>query len=319
MDIKIKRKLGTGVMGTVYLSEINGIKSITKIERYNGDMTTKSPYIRQLKFNELAKKYPNNFLVLVFSGVVEKCEHDNPIIRKKRFNKNKMQYLMKINKWEKCSLLSYKPVLDGDLGSIIHKLNSKQSKNALYQIVTCLNIMKKHGYKHRDSHVGNIMYKRINRISAKQKLLKYQWFLIDYGMISHKSFIKNWHDKYDGGKVNEILKLVKSFTVDKMGLHIRDKKLKLRPYEEYIKKIKESIHYNDIKKYLPKTTNKRLLNESMVFITKIKYHKFSIYGRGFDINKYKKYISKQMNEKILLYMVKHCLDKNYSNILNYIR
>lgn len=66
MNTHTKKKLGAGVIGTVYLSDVNGQKCITKIEKYEEvAKPLLSSYYRQLEFDILAQKYPNNFLTLV--------------------------------------------------------------------------------------------------------------------------------------------------------------------------------------------------------------------------------------------------------------
>ena len=46
MKISIHKKLGSDVRGTVYLSKIYEHNAITKLEKYDGNLTIKSPYIR---------------------------------------------------------------------------------------------------------------------------------------------------------------------------------------------------------------------------------------------------------------------------------
>ena len=53
--IKLKKKLGEGVNGTVYLCEYKGRNMIYKIEKYNNDKSTKSSFIRELEFSKFAK------------------------------------------------------------------------------------------------------------------------------------------------------------------------------------------------------------------------------------------------------------------------
>ena len=109
MNISITKKLGSGVMGTVYLSKIDGHNAITKVEKYDGDITTKSSYIRQLLFNEkIASKHPDRFMTLISSGIINDCQHKQQL---PEFIKNappKVQAYHKLREsWTKCYILSY--------------------------------------------------------------------------------------------------------------------------------------------------------------------------------------------------------------------
>ena len=53
--------------------------------------------------------------------------------------------------------------------------NSSIYHDALYQTITACELLKKHGWKHNDIH---------NKTS---KLIKYKWFLIDYGMLHYNT------------------------------------------------------------------------------------------------------------------------------------
>src|SRR5579871_3137638 len=149
MNIKIKKKLGEGVIGTVYLSDIDGTESITKVEKYDGDMTLKSNYIRQIDFNNFAKQYPDKFMTLIFHGVIELCKHKQTLPDNPNFNKKFLKQLKEKNKFKRCYVLSYVPVLDGTLESILYKLTPKQWLNCLMQLITSINLMRKAGFHHR--------------------------------------------------------------------------------------------------------------------------------------------------------------------------
>ena len=67
----------------------------------------------------------------------------------------------------------------------ILKLNSTQDfyDFMMYYINKLTNIIHKNGYVHRDIHDENIMYKKIND--------KYEWYIIDYGLIFNKKYKLN--------------------------------------------------------------------------------------------------------------------------------
>ena len=78
MNLKLKKKLGNGVMGSVYLCEYNGITAIAKMEKFENVLDTSNPYARQIEFNAFAKLHPDRFLTLLFAGIVNNCTFKQP-------------------------------------------------------------------------------------------------------------------------------------------------------------------------------------------------------------------------------------------------
>lgn len=170
-SIKIKKKIGEGVMGTVYLAKSNGNEYIYKIEKLDDhNEGTKSTYVRQIDFDEnVASRYPERFMTLKQYGVILDCDHKQKI--NKKANKK--------NKENDCVYLLYKPLLDGTLGKFMDKNKSnKQYLSMIYSLVKSIQIMRKEGYSHRDLHDGNIMYKKTNSQNIKKEL-----FLTYRGML----------------------------------------------------------------------------------------------------------------------------------------
>ena len=60
MNVKIDKKLGTG---------------------YNGCLSTKSIFARQILFDDFAKLHKDHFITLVFSGIKEDCKHKQQYIK----------------------------------------------------------------------------------------------------------------------------------------------------------------------------------------------------------------------------------------------
>lgn len=315
MNVKIGKKLGAGMMGTVYASTIDDQPAITKIEKYDGDLTTASNYIRQLKFNDLAKQYPDLFMTLVFSGVKEMCTHEQPI--GDHIDDVKIiRELTKKNELTQCCILSYVPVLDGTWDSLrrslTRPLSSKAYHSALHQLITACNVLRTYKYVHRDVHPRNIMYKKLPRG-------KYMWYLIDYGTIGHKSFAVNDIDRKTKNNAPDIIGVVWTFSNNALGDYMSEHKIKYPPYKKFIKHIKKSDEYSDIKKYLPPTKNKIILNECIALVTMIKHYNLYMDALGMPHDEYAEYYTTQDHPETLLYIIAHCAEPTYDTILTYLK
>lgn len=305
MDVlqsKIIKKLGSGVMGTVYLSNINGEEAITKIEKYDGDMTTKSPFVRQLIFDEqVAKKYPHRFMTLISGSILNDCKHKQKL---PSFVKNappKIKAYHKLREsWNKCSVLSYRPVLKYTLNEIKDKLSPKKKVEAFEYLKESVEIMQKHGFIHRDLHHGNIM---CDKLSGKIK-----WYIIDYGAIYNSSFIKNTDDEIMGTTSYDLNSLIWTFIDNPVFEYIVKHDMQTPPFKKIIKCITTNDKFKNIKKYLPKKIKKTdvMYNEYICLICAILYYDLYIDSIGMAETtvgkKYKNF--KQPNCDYFLHIIK---------------
>lgn len=314
MNCKIKKKLGSGFNGTVYLSEIDGKPAISKVEKYDGDSSSRSTYIREIAFSEVARKYPDYFLTLVFHGVIDNCKHvqEKPDMR---MNKRQLKVFNEKNKLPSCSMLSYTPVLDGTLGNVMDVLNEKEFYQMVLRIVETCKILEVMGYRHRDIHQGNIMY--------RMKKGKYQWYLIDYGACYHANFTKNKTDKFLDENPNDMLMLLWMIIDNYAMLYIRRNKLPLVSYDTMIKRIKKSADYKVIKQLVPTVESgkfrKATTDECIGLITAIV--NYPLYAQAIGVteeqwksveaeikSKNKGKIDAAKKAKVLLYIVQHYND-----------
>ena len=233
----------------------------------------------------------------------------------KRFNKK--------NGLKQCLILSYAPVLDGTLRSLrVDTFTNKQFYTLLYQVIYAINILQKNGYMHRDVHSGNIMYQLISPG-------KYQWYIIDYGTIHHKSFIENARDREWNNNPPDILMFLWSTFDNKFADYLLNKKLPFTKFPKFIKYIKNSAAYNEIKSFLPKTSNKIVLDECISLVTAINHYDVYMDAIGLDAfggsdkiaihEKYKKYHTTQKYSEILLYIIKNCTSANFDAVLRHIK
>ena len=305
LSFKFEEKLGAGLMGTVYKANLNDKKVIAKIEKYDGDLTTKSTYIRQIYFQAALDKHPDlnhHFLKLIFYGVIDDCNHKQVIPEwiGGKFRKRLEEFALK---HKKCSLLVYTPILPHTLRDVRGKITKKQKLNGLYQIVeACGNLMEM-GFQHNDIHPRNIMYKGN------------EWYLVDYGTINHKKFIQDKKDR----QRNDILSTVWTFMEDKFWDFLEKTKFKLPPFKVHIEHIQKDPRYDDIKKYLPPTRNKSVIWDAIDTIAYIKYNDLFLDSCNLDHTKYPELLTKPDNAELLLYIVQHCMDDNYKLILNAIK
>ena len=193
-NIKVLKTAGSGGNGTVYLVERDGKKLILKVEKmdmWDKDKPLTSEYFRQIEFNKVAKKYPNKFMVLEDHGVIKDCKYVHPYTDKYQdMEKDFAKIFKRKNKQSDCYWLLYSPYLDGDYDSVIDTIRADGYLyyEYLHQITDSINILRKHGYSQNDLNGGNIMYKKISDT-------EYQWYIIDYGLIMHKSFPLSQMDK----------------------------------------------------------------------------------------------------------------------------
>jgi len=289
MNIKTGKQLGLGYFGTVYQSVLDGRPVICKIEKYDGDDTTTSNFIRQIKFNEFAKKHPDKFLSLVSYSVKEDCDFKQEI--PEGFTASDKKKLIARNKWPLCSMLFYSPILDVTYRDVAHKLTDEQWIDCVQQTSKAVKTLVRAGYIHRDIHGGNIMAKDLGDG-------KYQWYLIDYGFI--------WHAEYSHNRTDEILKHKNYDMIDLVSAIVRNKaydyymknKLKLQSISVALKFIKNHERFERINPLIPKIKNE---NESiaLIFLFTLIID-YSLYMEAWGMVADKKLISTQPDPKLLI-------------------
>jgi serine/threonine protein kinase len=229
-------------MGTVYLSEYNGKDTVTKIERYNGDNTTKSNYIRQQEFNDkVAVKHPDIFMTLKFSGIDKECKHVQKVSEHRiDWPKKIRDYHDRKAKFPYCSVMVYEPVLKYTLGEVNNKLNTNNKVRIFKYLKDSVKIMNDAGYLHRDIHDGNIMCD----ITMKK------WYIIDYGAIWRKGYIKNIDDDRMG--YGSDLLFMWFFIENPIFNYIEKNKIRKPLYSKFQRTMKKDPRYKVIEKLIPK-------------------------------------------------------------------
>lgn len=233
--------LGKGYNGSVYLKDGKALK-INHILKEEIKPNTKYNLWREIDFTEnVGNKYPKYFTKLYDYKIVDNCHMRTgkiPVSAPEKVKKS----MEKLQKSPYCSELTYE-LIDGDLDSIIDKLDRKQIFDVLLQIYDAIMILKKHKYQHRDIHAKNVGY-------IKTKGGKYRYKLIDYGAIWHPKYQKNYDDKLIGkskyGDIWAMFGLITSTNriwdyIDKHNIKINSYKKDLSLYQKKYKEIDDYL------------------------------------------------------------------------------
>ena len=300
-EAKLIRTLGYGYIGTTYLTEINSEQFVTKLEKFDGDMTLSGAYARQIAFDRaVAKNHPDVFMTISSIKLVKNSKHIQKVPTKPGFDE-KVSAI--VNARKHAFIFNYLPLLDGTYASVKDILTPKQELSMLWQITYGINAMASAGFRHRDISARNIMYKKIDD--------EFKWYIIDYGSVWHDSFIPNEVDPYyEKHRQNDIVAAV--LMVTKNVLYGRPG-LSLPKFYQLASMIKRHPIYQHISKYLPDTRD----DKTAVLATEIydneTYARICVGHRpAADM------IVVQPNKNTLLFMLKHSLDREYSAILEYI-
>lgn len=189
--MKRLKVLGKGLFATTYLVKKNGKKYALKVQKYSD--FNKNNIKTELEFASVAKKYPDQFMVLSEYQFIENCKEkvglDNIKINKdikKHKNSNlciNLLYSLKDN-----TLENFKGSFNGDL------LNS-----FLIQMVYIFYLLEKNRFYHQDIHLGNITFTKTNKKFIKIfgfdiPTYGYLFSLIDYGSMTRQIPYKGYSD-----------------------------------------------------------------------------------------------------------------------------
>lgn len=265
MDTKIQRELGSGVNGTVYLAKIGRKTCVSKIEKYDGDTSTASPFIRQLQFDkDVCSKYPTRFMTLHSYSIVLDCDHKQKIPEGFPMPPSMLKRLNDKNNESACCILNYTPALAYTLRQVRPKLTAAQLLAVYTYLRQSIAIMQKHGYTHRDLHDRNIMC---------DKSMK-KWYIIDYGLVYKKDFVKTEMDKFIS---NDYISLIWECIQSPVYNWLVANNKKLPPYNVFLERVRGDERYKKFKKYDTKYARDR--DAFALIIALIDY---SLYIKGID-------------------------------------
>jgi len=200
-DYKIIKELGSGMFGTVYLVEKDGIEYALKIEHILEKDLKKdlsSPLWREIEFlNNFTKKYPDQFIQLVEHDIVNKCQHVQKYSAPVDINKEK--HLLALSRSPYCSRKIF-TLIDDTIDKIDFVGNIYIVYSIICQVLYAVYLMHKNGYVHMDLHLGNIGVKMTDKKFVKifgrdVPTFGYQIQLLDFGFVLNKKYILTKDEK----------------------------------------------------------------------------------------------------------------------------
>ena len=161
MDInqfKIIKKLGSGIIGTVYLADYQGKRYALKIEHIlEEDIKDKSSHVwNEIRFaKDIANKNPMQFMTLYDYDIIDKCElKQEYAIDIGILPEPTQKYLKQLAESEFCVRKIYS-LVDTTLSKIEFK-NLEEIYSMILQMMYIVHLMEKKGYIHGDLHPGNV-------------------------------------------------------------------------------------------------------------------------------------------------------------------
>lgn len=215
-NYKIIKLLSEGFFGVVYLIKKNTKKYVLKrqkILKRDIKVNLKQNIWREIEFSKFINKLPKRdqkYFMIMDNYNISEC-------KMKKFNNNLNDPTFKnLNNSKYCIdiIYEYKSNIYNNI-VIKNKISLKEKYSSIIQILNALIILKKKGYTHNDLHLLNIAYdKRTSIIKIRNKIIKskYQYSLLDYGLVHHKKYPKNNSDKYRGDEqfqlfINELSRI----------------------------------------------------------------------------------------------------------------
>ncbi len=197
--IKIISTIDNGIFGIVHVvkTENNNKKYALKIQKINKNDIRKnysSKVWREIDFAKHMEKYPNHFMKLYNYTFI----HDSTYKQQINENMDNWEHNIKKNYLKLQASNHYIKFLyelkDGNLKSIIYKLNYDQLYSFILQIIYTIYLMNQNGYYHNDIHWKNIAYVKTNKkyiklFNKNVPTYGYIFSVIDYGENTNKKYI----------------------------------------------------------------------------------------------------------------------------------
>ena len=196
---------------------------------------------------------------------------------KKKINKNKDEYINKINRsnWTSYFLLDYHGESTFDKWLALHKPSYKQTYSFIFQIIKIMLLLYKGGYSHSKLLLNNLIIKKTKDTHFKFNNVYipyygYQLVVCDYSNIMHKKFklkYNNWNIEFKNNNknwlFNEILGTMNLIITNHSKYDLDCRKLnKKLPYDK-----KKTDPYNILVKKIIKNHN-NFWNKSKIEFTK---------------------------------------------------
>lgn len=250
---------------------------------------TSDTYFRQLDFDKkVCKENPSMFTNIIsheivdaeMIGVTEKIGNTTDGKRDNNGTDNIKQPNNLL------IITEIQPVLDDTLRKIRNELTTEEKKECICALLKAVDIMHQNGFRHRDMHSNNIMYKKISdnkqqngshnikhqgtnqrgitkhqdtKYQASKSKYKYNWYLIDYNSVLHQSYTPNENDVVQDKVIysNDKLAIVLLFLPSDAYRYIKKQNKEMLSFEIIAGRIRSSHIYKKIAHLIP---NDRLLD-----------------------------------------------------------
>lgn len=271
----IKKTLGRGMYGTVYLINYKKKDCALKIEHIlKKDMENKKSKVwNEIYFSKkFANKYPDQFTSLISFDFLDNCTHKQEYVwNLNMFDKKLQDELIKLSKSKYCVRKIYS-LIDYTLGDIINKLSKDQIYSMIIQFFYIIYILEKNKYIHGDIHQFNIGVvktdkKYIKIFNKKIPTFGFIYKMIDFGRVLHKKNIKSRSEK----KTFENLYY-------KEADFILTTLISNFPFLKYIKKNKLDVNEFEVRKKFYGSPEDKIISEFCINLDdKCRNYKFNLY------------------------------------------
>ena len=333
-NYKIVKELNKGYNGIAYLVEKDNKQYVIKRQKLlpkEVKPNYKYSIWREIDFSKFVNnlsKSKQKYFMKMYNYKINKCDYQHkpkyidPSIKKNLIARNRSKHCLDIVLEFKGNTL-YNLIKNG--------LSLKEKYCLIIQVLYALEIMRSNKYLHQDIHQGNITYEKIKKpIKIYGKILpcKYQYSLIDYGLVRHPKYNKTKKDKDDYNRLfienNDvedqfmmqiILQYYMLYTIyieNKWKFPNRDdikKELNLFKKDNIIWKKIKNLLYDKNKEWFNIFENDYKMIENWFVIDRI-YILFSAYNRKkfLQIIGWKIYLPNFIPSKDVIFMVENIAD-----------
>jgi serine/threonine protein kinase len=253
-DVTVKKVLGYGMIGTVNLATDDaGNKYALKIQHILKKDVLKSlaSYVwREIEFAKTMNIYPDQFMTL-YDYEISTCDHKQKYAMDlKIFDEKTQKKFAKLAASPICvkMLYAYKGQTIQQL--LERKISLKLRCSLAAQIIGIADLLKHHGYRHGDMHFGNMTVTKTDKKYVTLSNIRiptygYMVSVIDYDSVLHKKYIMTSHEKHmlADPDYNEAMTIIEILMKNPMWKYIRDKKIRITPYDKVIELFKKTPEY----------------------------------------------------------------------------